>query len=360
MQYNITLRKKDKGWQYIISYKDNNSAWKQKSKQGFNSRGEAKSAAQEVVKDLEKIIKVQASADQKYKGITFEKFTDIFTEHEKLYKEANTILTYKNAIKAFKGLNNISMESIKNIDIQKCVDGLVREKLKCSTIKAYLNRLHLIFNSAIEQFKIIPENPVKNIDVAVEKEDSHKVALTKAELINLLSKIKDDKKHLMSVLAAKCGLRIGEIIGLTWDDIDKVNNTISVNKQWKKLKDDTFGFGSLKSKNSKRIIPIPPDVITELSKYKNKYPENYDKRLFDCKSSYAATMLLLITYKKAGYNISVHELRHTYATTLIANGLDFKTVAKLMGHDVEQTIKTYSHVTDDMMQHAKNLIDKIL
>ncbi|MCS4455170.1 tyrosine-type recombinase/integrase [Clostridium botulinum] len=46
----------------------------------------------------------------------------------------------------------------------------------------------------------------------------------------------------------------------------------------------------------------------------------------------------------------MHELRHTYATKLISNGVDFKTVAQLLGHTVEQTMKTYSHVNDDMMK----------
>ena len=64
-------------------------------------------------------------------------------------------------------------------------------------------------------------------------------------------------------------------------------------------------------------------------------------------------------YKKLGYEITIHDLRHTYATHLIANGLDFKTVAQLMGHDVQETIKTYSHVTDDMIKKAANVIEKI-
>ena len=73
-------------------------------------------------------------------------------------------------------------------------------------------------------------------------------------------------------------------------------------------------------------------------------------------------MIIELTYKYFklyGYNISIHELRHTYATMLISKGLDFKTVAKLMGHEVEQTLKTYSHVTDDMMKKAKDIINAL-
>ena len=62
--------------------------------------------------------------------------------------------------------------------------------------------------------------------------------------------------------------------------------------------------------------------------------------------------------KELGYNICLHELRHTYATKLIANGIDFKTAAYLLGHKVEQTMNTYSHVTNDMISNARNIINQ--
>ncbi|RHW62664.1 site-specific integrase, partial [Clostridium botulinum] len=64
-------------------------------------------------------------------------------------------------------------------------------------------------------------------------------------------------------------------------------------------------------------------------------------------------------FKKHGYTITFHELRHTYATRLIANGVDFKTVAQILGHSVEQTLKTYSHVNNDMLNKAHSVIEKI-
>ena len=62
---------------------------------------------------------------------------------------------------------------------------------------------------------------------------------------------------------------------------------------------------------------------------------------------------------KRKFNTCIHELRHTYATTLVSNGMDFKTAARILGHDIEQTMKTYSHVTDNMLKKASDLINKI-
>mgnify|MGYP002410257252 CR=1 FL=1 len=56
---------------------------------------------------------------------------------------------------------------------------------------------------------------------------------------------------------------------------------------------------------------------------------------------------------------SIHGLRHTYATLLIANGVDFKTAAKLLGHTVEMTMKVYSDVTDDMIEKTTDTINMI-
>lgn len=83
-----------------------------------------------------------------------------------------------------------------------------------------------------------------------------------------------------------------------------------------------------------------------------------EKIFYNKSSTYSVGLCLIDTYSNLGYNITVHDLRHTYATHLIANGLDFKTVAELMGHDVSETIKTYSHFTNDMMQRATDVIKK--
>ena len=83
------------------------------------------------------------------------------------------------------------------------------------------------------------------------------------------------------------------------------------------------------------------------------------KEMFQLENNEILTNNLKNTYKNLGYDISIHELRHTYATMLISNGVDFKTAAQLLGHDIEQTMKTYSHVTNDMISAASKIINNI-
>lgn len=363
MQYNISYREKDGGWQFIISYKNNDGKWKQKSKQGFEKsrkgKLEAKEAAEKAIDELKNKLEIKYDLPEEYNEITFSKFMDKYIKHESLYKEKNTIIAYNTMSGNFNYLDNMEMDEIKSLDIQYCVDELIKKGLENSTIKIYLMRLKTVFNAAKKKYKIIMENPIENIDMPTTKNKNEKTALTKKELNDLINKIVNKKYRIISLLAGKCGLRVGEILGLEWNKIDEKKCIIRVTQQWKKLKDGKQGIGELKSKNSKREVPIPSKVMKELLKYKSEFPTNFDGRIFSNRCIETLCNNLKTTYKKTGYEISIHELRHTYATLLIANGVDFKTAAKLLGHDIEQTMKTYSHVTSDMIDSASKIINGI-
>lgn len=355
MDYNITYRQKDKGWQYIISYKVNGK-WKQKSKQGFSTKKEAKPHAEKTLKELKKQINNNKFIND-YDTLNFESLHNNFIEHIKLYKEFNTIKGYKLAYSCFSSLANYKVSNIKNIDIQRCVDNLLKKGLKISTIKTYILRISLEFEYYIDTYNSIYINPAKKIKVPLNKNTNIKKALTKKELDSLLEKIKDNKFYIVAYIAANTGLRCGEILGLTWSDIDEINSYIIVNKQWKLLKTGISGFGELKTKNSNRIVPVNKDFIKVLKDYKLSNPISIDNRIAPFNK---ASIEKYLNPKLREYaNISIHELRHTYATLLIQNSVDFKTVAKILGHDVKQTLDTYSHVTDDMMDNASKAISKI-
>lgn len=360
MEYNITYRKKNSSWQYIISYKDGGK-WKQKSKQGFSldRKGKqlCKETAEDAVNELEN--KSKQHIPEEFKDITFENFSKQYIEHSKLYRAPKTILSIETMLNRFSSLNNIKLSEITTMEIQNIVDKIVADGLKTNSIKCYLKELTAIFNFAKNQYGIISSVPTHKIIVG-KMNEINKRALNEEE-INKLLNVLDSKRtanyHLLVYIAVNTGMRLGEILGLKWDDIDFNKGYINVNKQWKLLEDGTYGFGDLKTKNSKRIIPISKAFCTEL--LKNKKVVNIDSRIFRYKSTTSTSIGINKVFKKHGYNISFHELRHTYATKLIANGMDFKTAAKILGHDIQQTIKTYSHVNSDMMNSAKNLIENI-
>ncbi|MGF7059236.1 tyrosine-type recombinase/integrase [Brassicibacter mesophilus] len=356
MQYNITYREKDKGIQVIISYKNQNGKWQQKSKQGFKKKGEAKKYADKMLEQLKENITFNPPSE--FDGITFEEFGQRYLEHMRLYREPKTNESTKTVLNRFSGLNNLEMNKITALDIQEIVDEQTKEGLNSNTISYYLKKLTIIFNSAKHQYNIINSVPTKNVKVNKPK-DINKKALTDCEVTKLLDTFKNNKYYLIVFLAVKTGMRIGEILGLKWSDIDFKSNIITVNKQWKKLKDGSYNFGELKTKNSNRIIPISHSTSKELLDFlKSKNVINIDKRILNFKNKESVISYVNSLLKKHDFDISIHELRHTFATKLIASGLDFKTAANILGHDISQTMKTYSHVNNDMMDKAKNLIEE--
>lgn len=355
MQYSTLIRKKDKGYQFIITYKESNK-WKTKSRQGFKKKDDAKEALDKALDELKKEVKNQP-IDPTMKGLTFKQFSDIFLEHVSLYRETNTILAFKTALNNFTALNDIEVSKLSNLDIQRSVDDLMRKGLNTNTIKDYLRKLNTVFKSAMDEYNLIYKLPTKGIKIPKEKKETCKRALNKAEFNQLLNDFSKSKYYIVLLIAGTCGLRLGEILGLTWKDVDFKNNVLKVNKQWKQIKIDKYDFGSLKSKNSYREVPIPPITLNELKKSSNVV--NINNRIFNFKNTDSTSICINRLLKRKGYDITIHELRHTYATMLISSGVDFKTAAKLLGHTVEQTMKTYSHVNDDMMKRATNIIKNI-
>ena len=362
LNYNITYRQKDKGWQFIISYKLNGK-WKQKSKQGFKTKKEAKPVAEQMVLELKRQFKNEDSIlDIKYDSITFKQLSDIYIEHISLYRENNTIQAYKYAFNKFKGLNPLKVKDIKKMHVQRIVDNIFKaEEIEVHTIATYIQRIKSLLNYYVDNYdsSYVIFNKIKLPEIKTRSQ--HKKALTKSELDYILSKLKEKNNknyYIIALIAGTCGLRCGEILGLTWNDVDFKNSTLDINKQWKiDKKSRTNTFGALKSKNSYRIVPVPPSTLKELIEYKKISVTDINNRIVPCSNGFVKRFLNPVLTETA--DICLHELRHTYATLLISNGVDFKTAAQLLGHDVQQTLKTYSHVTEDMLSRATQSISKI-
>ncbi|WP_031368406.1 site-specific integrase [Clostridium botulinum] len=355
MDYNVTWRKKDKGWQFIISYKDSTGKWKQKSKQGFKTQKDGKPIIEKLLKDLNSNIKNNVDIHDSEKN--FKEITEIYLEHIILYKEYYTVKGYKDCFSKFNALNDKKIRAMQRCDVQKIIDNFIKEGLKQSTIETYLRRINTFFKYVRDDLNLIIELPTTNIKIPKEKSNTNKKALNKKELYNLLENLKNNKFYIVAFIAANTGMRLGEILGLTWNDVDFKDNTVNVNKQWKILKNRKSGFGPVKSKNSNRIIPISKNVKNELKNYKKNNPTDIYNRVAPFSTNSINNYLNSKLRELA--SISLHELRHTYATLLISSGIDFKTVAKILGHDVEQTMRIYSHVNDDMMKKATNIIENI-
>lgn len=345
MEYSAIIRKKNNGYQYVITYKIN-GVWKQKSKQGFIKKGEAQIAMDKMIPELEKMVKNNV-LDNK---VTFKKFYDMYVEHLKLYRQHNTILKYQSSYNYFDDLKDKELSKITTLDIQKCIDKMVCKGLRSSTVEIYLNTFLSVLKASKDEYKLITEIPTFNLKYKTNKKE--KRALNDEEIKNLLSKFRKDY-YLIILFALEAGLRIGEIAGLTWNDIDFENELINVNKQWKKVNGE-YTFGSLKSSAGNRRVPLSNNLKKQLKSIKVR---NIDNRLIKSKSTQALTWNLNHTLKP--FNITIHELRHTFCTKLLMNGLDIGTTANIMGHNPKMTINVYNHINKEHIEKAQSLMKNI-
>lgn len=361
MDYNVTYRDKNKGIQAIVSYKDQYGKWKQKSKQGFARKKDAKSWADEMVQELKET--VGYAPDKEFEGITLEMFAELYKRHLLLYREYNTNKTFNSIYNKLGNLYDKRLDKITVIDLQNVVDDMTEKGVKYRTIRTYLAALSPMFNTAMNDYKIIKENPLKNIKLQKPKEGTKdKIkALNEEEYQQVLALFKDKPKHSLLVqLILKTGLRIGEAVGITWDCIDFKDRKITINKQWKILKNGKAGsgFGKLKTTNSYRTIPVSDDIIVLLKDYKKNNPViNIDNRIFHYTTTDGARKTINRILKANNFDFTIHDFRHTYVTRLISKGMDFKSIATLIGDTVEMVMEIYSHFNTDMEDRARNIIN---
>lgn len=349
MQYNFTIRKKDGNYQIIVSYKDG-LKWRQKSKQGFVTQREAKLYGQIIIEELKKT--VTNPLDDSLKDITLIQFYNIYMEENKpdVY---STFKAYDNAFKKFKSLFNKKVKDITEIHIRNTLNSLdvsISTKNMCITI------ISKVMKYAVSPYKIINDDPSQHIKRLKKKTESKLNTLTDADIAFLLNglKIRNQKYYIICSIAAYTGMRYGEILGLTFDDIDFDNSIIDINKQYAYSGKGLYTLRQLKTKNSYRKIPIPPILKNILLEYRKSQKKI---RLFNVKTGSTGALTTII--KKYLPNTSIHDLRHTYATKLIANGVDVKTVASLLGDTVDTVINTYIHYTNEMRLKAHDSVSKI-
>ncbi len=174
-----------------------------------------------------------------------------------------------------------------------------------------------------------------------------------------------DKRKLFGILLCLySGLRIGELLALEWQDVDITNGIISVNRSCHDGRDENGNFTRIidtpKTPSSKRIIPLPKQILPLVAEHKSKSVSQYVVE--DSKGepifvrSYQRTFELL--QKKLGIeHKGFHALRHTFATRSLECGMDIKTLAEILGHkNPTVTLNRYVH---SLLEHKVEMMNRL-
>ncbi|WP_456382585.1 tyrosine-type recombinase/integrase [Persephonella sp.] len=269
------------------------------------------------------------------KKIKLSEFTQEYIEwtqenrSEETVKKANYTLNKLREI-----VGDIYIKNLTKRHLDNYVSHMLAQGLSRTTVNIHIRTIKSAFTKAVE-WEYVKSHPFEGYKLLKVQQKPPRFLLP--EQIEQVEEVIDNDFWLFVFrLFIYTGMRLGEIWNLQWKHIDLNRNVIIVEK--------TKTFQS-------RIIPIHPKLREELEK---RYPAMgkvvpYAKPTIERR--------LKGYFKKAGYkDLRVHDLRHTFASLMVMNGVDLKTVQELLGHQSYRTTEIYAHLSP---QHLHEAIKKL-
>ena len=210
--------------------------------------------------------------------------------------------------------------------------------------------------------KLISVNPTDGCALPKVEHQEMKT-LTADQLAAFFREAKNSGVFEMYYLELATGLRRGELLGLKWDDINLDTGAIQVKRQVARINGEVVE-APLKTKNSYRTLSIGADAVEILQEQRNKVAGEY---VFPSSnggpiSPDSVLHMLHRVLERAGLpKIRFHDLRHTFSTLALQNGVDIKTVSGMLGHySAGFTLDTYAHVTTAAQKEAAKTMGSLL
>ena len=270
------------------------------------------------------------------------------------------------------GLGKIPLNKLTQSDLQQFYAAL-KKNGRCTNVEIYgpglsdrmVRACHTTCHAALQKAVaegLIPVNPSVGCKLPPKKAAEMQV-LTKDEIRRFLIQAKENDFFEMALLELSTGLRRGEICALQWADLNLRTGALHVRRQVAHINGGLY-ISVPKTKSSDRTIVLPPSVTAVLAVLKEKTDSIW---IFPSPVKEGEPISPLSVYGKLRKvldraeckQIRFHDLRHTFATMALENGMDVKTLSAIIGHvSSATTIDIYSHITDAMQLQAANRIEK--
>ena len=384
------------------SWKDKRGYWNLRLTIGYDADGKirskyfaAKSQA-EVLKKRDEYKEQQKNGIcSEFIGITLGEWLDCWYNSYIASKVGvKTRCDYESSIRCYikPKIGRIKLTELKCFHIQQFYNdllenGSLRKKGEGLSVKTVRN-VHIALHRALEQAinnDLLIKNPARGVNLP-KLSKNMRTALTEEEQKKLIEKCFDHPWGMVIFLALFSGMRHGEVLGLTWDDVDFKNNCISINKQVGRvqnfdpnIKSKTLLCSRNKTKtaSSTRKIVIASQVMEKLQEYKinqNKRKKEWGEAYNDLNLVFSREdgnyidqttlrKFFIATLKKAGLKqITFHELRHTFATRAVENNANIKAVSAILGHaNITTTLNIYTHNSKKLQQETmQDMANKLL
>lgn len=405
----LGIKKRGKYYQYQFEIARVKGQRKWYTKSGFNTKEEALEAGNIALNEY-----LTAGKPFKEYKTSYSDYLDYWYNNYCLINlKYNTIKSYKTIIEKYikPRIGYYKLSTITSVTLNKFIIDLVREyNFSKSYFKNILKVIKGSFREACNTYGFIKYNPSLTIRLPkIDEEYKEKHLYTIEEIDKILKRFKDDKTFTCAFLTS-CftGMRTAEVFALTWDDIDLENGIININHDVYDKKDDGKGrwyIGSTKTINSKRKIYITNTLKSALINYKERQDKlkilygntykyyhlenitNSNGKILEQRiilnnnnlsynninlvfvrddGTYSGTDLIRYPYKIIHDELNIkncrfYDLRGSYATKILNEGVEIKNVSKILGHSkIETTENYYIRTTKDSIKESQNMIDNII
>ena len=352
----IRQNKKTKTWEF--DYKDLRG--KRKSKKGFRTKAEAEKAQAKIYEDLNKGV---CPANEK---TTFREAAELFMRlHASVNCKPSTNDGYRGYLKnhLVPYFGDRQLNEITTLEVKEFIKQMIDTGRLNSTINKYMRLMSEIYSFMMDS-DVVGRNPLARIKSLKETKNDKIRALSTIEIQALLTKTKKIYPDFYPLLftALFTGMRQGELMALTWDSINWITKKITIDKNY------THGRLGTPKTGKIRLVDMSQElenVLREwrlacpISEYNLVFP-NSDGNYLDVHNM--AKRRFKPALSRAGIEaIRFHDLRHTFASQLLAKGAPMKYVQHQLGHSsIKMTMDLYTHLLPEVTEQCVNLLDSIV
>jgi len=355
-----------------ISYKD--SAGKRRQ---IWRRAENKTDAKDIARSLEADLS-QFGVESFEHDLTLGTYLDRWLKSLKQKVSERTYGSYVSLLKLHVRpvLETVKLTKLRPLDFQSVIDGMAEKQLSPRTIRY----AHTVASSAMKQavrWRLLTGNAAAFVELpkSVSREMQY-LSVEQAKIF--LKQSAKDEYGIIFEVAIVTGMRPEEYLALQWEDINFQEKSVTVKRTLlRKGKGGGWYFGEPKTKQSRRSIPLPDDLLTKLKEHKRlqleyrfSEGEKYQNHnlVFATLSGSPISMRNLdrrhfkrILKGAKLPNIRLYDLRHTCATLLLVAGEHPKVVSERLGHaNIVLTLQTYTHVLPTMQKSATEKLAALL
>lgn len=269
------------------------------------------------------------------------------------------LASYSQVFKArpLKRFGSTKVGELRRAAVQRWVDELVAEGLAAQSVRNNVNALRVLMKWCIRE-ELRHDNPCDGVELPSGGTERDRIA-PPAEAVELLGALAVAQDRAIYATAFFAGLRRGELMGLRWEDVDLVERVVRVRQNWDVK---TRQLVAPKSKAGVRELGIPELLVPYLAAL-----DTTDGLVFRSATGGPFNHRALVDRATAAWDaagltpIGLHEARHTYASLMIAAGVNIKTISEWMGHSsVNITLDRYGHLLPGSAKVALGLLDAYL